>query len=104
MERRGFLKLLGLGVAGIALDQAIPFNRVWSFPKNIVVPELTLEEIEERYLMPAVLQMIKEHNDFLNSYERVWDEEFAVGTRIAIRIPQRFSTPAFPPAPRPSSS
>lgn len=36
-ERRGFLKLFGAGVAGIALEQAIPFNRVWSFPKKIVI-------------------------------------------------------------------
>jgi hypothetical protein len=25
-------------MAGIALDQAIPLNRVWSFPKNLVLP------------------------------------------------------------------
>lgn len=31
--------MLGAGVAGIALEQAIPFSRVWSFPKKIVVPE-----------------------------------------------------------------
>ena len=39
MDRRGFLGLLGMGVAGIALEQAIPFNRVWSFPKKIVIPD-----------------------------------------------------------------
>lgn len=37
MNRRGFFKLFGLGVAGIALEQAIPLGRVWSFPKNILV-------------------------------------------------------------------
>ena len=30
--------LLSGAVAGLALDQAIPFNRVWSFPKEIVIP------------------------------------------------------------------
>lgn len=39
MNRRGFLKALGVGVAGIALKEAIPFNRVWSFPKNIVIAD-----------------------------------------------------------------
>jgi hypothetical protein len=39
MDRRRFLGLLGLGVAGIALDEAIPLNRVWSFPARIVIPE-----------------------------------------------------------------
>lgn len=35
MERRGFLKALAGVVGGIAIEQAIPFGRVWSFPKNI---------------------------------------------------------------------
>lgn len=37
MNRRNFLSLLSSGVAGIALKEAIPFNRVWSFPKQIVI-------------------------------------------------------------------
>jgi hypothetical protein len=35
MNRRGFLKFLALGTGALALEQAIPFNRVWSFPKDI---------------------------------------------------------------------
>ncbi len=38
MDRRGFFKLFGIGVAGVALEQAIPLGRVWSFPKDIVIP------------------------------------------------------------------
>lgn len=38
MNRRSFLRSLGAAVAGIALGEAIPFNRVWSFPSKIVVP------------------------------------------------------------------
>jgi hypothetical protein len=38
MDRRGFLRFLGAGVAGIALEQAIPLGRVWSFPKQIALP------------------------------------------------------------------
>lgn len=37
MNRRSFLAGLSALVGGIALEQAIPFNRVWSFPKQIVV-------------------------------------------------------------------
>lgn len=37
MNRRNFLSLFSAGVAGIALEQAIPLGRVWSFPKEIVV-------------------------------------------------------------------
>lgn len=38
MDRRRFLSLLGLGAAGLALDQAIPLGRVWSFPSKIIAP------------------------------------------------------------------
>lgn len=40
--------MLGLGIGGIALEQAIPLNRVWSFPKEIkrFVP---LSQIEQQY-------------------------------------------------------
>ncbi|HEX3094608.1 MAG TPA: hypothetical protein VHW72_18365 [Candidatus Angelobacter sp.] len=37
MDRRNFLRGLGLVMGGIALDQAIPLGRVWSFPKEIKV-------------------------------------------------------------------
>lgn len=37
MQRRQFLTALGALVGGIAIDQAIPFNRVWSFPKDIKI-------------------------------------------------------------------
>jgi hypothetical protein len=37
MNRRGFLGLLGGAFAGVALDRVIPFGRVWSFPKEIVI-------------------------------------------------------------------
>jgi len=39
MDRRGFLKLFGAAVAGIALEQAVPLGRVWSFPKEIVLAQ-----------------------------------------------------------------
>jgi hypothetical protein len=38
MNRRSFLQGLSALVGGVAIEQAIPFNRVWSFPKNIVIP------------------------------------------------------------------
>jgi hypothetical protein len=36
MNRRGFLKGIGLVIGGIALEQAVPLGRVWSFPAKIV--------------------------------------------------------------------
>lgn len=41
MNRRGFLGML----SGIVLSEAIPLNRVWSFPKEIkIVPVATISE------------------------------------------------------------
>ena len=36
MNRRGFLGVLSGAIAGIAIEQAIPLGRVWSFPTDIV--------------------------------------------------------------------
>jgi hypothetical protein len=66
MNRRNFLSLFSAGVAGIALEQAIPLGRVWSFPKKIVVPESILFAWED--------------------YERI----VKVGSTIRIRQPQRW--------------
>jgi hypothetical protein len=44
MDRRGFLRLLGSAAIGAAVQEAIPFNRVWSFPKAIkIVPYASVE-------------------------------------------------------------
>jgi len=60
MNRRGFLSLLGMGVAGIALEQAIPLGRVWSFPKEIVIAALSEKEFEDLYIRPAAEQLVLE--------------------------------------------
>lgn len=62
MDRRGFLALLGSAVAGIALEQAIPLGRVWSFPKKIVIAKTETEL----------------------AYARL------IGDTIRIRLPQRY--------------
>src|SRR5437899_110770 len=37
MDRRSFLRGLGVVISGVAVEQAIPLGRVWSFPKQIVI-------------------------------------------------------------------
>jgi len=69
MNRRNFLALFSAGVAGIALEQAIPLGRVWSFPKEIVIPEL-------------------EWDDFPS--KTYFSKQFAIGSTIQVRMPQRF--------------
>lgn len=38
MNRRSFLGGLAALVGGLAVEEAIPLGRVWSFPSKIVVP------------------------------------------------------------------
>lgn len=66
MNRRSFLSLFSAGVAGIALEQAIPLGRVWSFPKKIVIAN------------PGVLG---------RAYGFDWSDEVTVGSLTPIRIP-----------------
>lgn len=41
MNRRNFLTGLATLIGGVAIESAIPFNRVYSFPSNIVIPSST---------------------------------------------------------------
>jgi hypothetical protein len=85
MDRRKFFKLLGMGVAGVALDQAIPFNRVWSFPSNIVVPNrlLTTEWVTMESLLilkQSLLRLEKQVHSELIRYEL--DEDLVLVSSI----------------------
>lgn len=57
MDRRGFLKLFGVGVAGLALEQAIPFGRVWSFPKEIVIGKTLSVRFPPRFEIGDVISV-----------------------------------------------
>lgn len=82
MNRRNFLSLLGASMAGIALDQAIPFNRVWSFPKEIVLSNS----------IPVELLAGLEKNFRLHELNWIDLQSFPprIGTTIRLRMPQRF--------------
>lgn len=55
MQRRQFLRGLGVVVGGLLLEQAIPFNRVWSFPKNLRLANLDeINAISTKYIIPAL--------------------------------------------------
>lgn len=73
MNRRSFFKLFGAGAATLALSEAIPFGRVWSFPSKIVVPKVVAVDLacysdfSVLYLQPA---MIKLANDIDQEFRR----------------------------------
>lgn len=75
MDRRGFFKVLGIGLGGIALEQAIPFGRVWSFPSEIVIPEY---EITTAWISLKVLEILKKQLIF----ERPFDGTFGRAVRF----------------------
>lgn len=49
MNRRGFLGALGAMIGGVVLEQAIPFNRVWSFPTEVKVQTASLQDLTVVY-------------------------------------------------------
>lgn len=62
MNRRGFLASLGMLVGGLVLEEAIPFNRVWSVPSNVVVrtsPFTTLAQYPVVYYDRKALEALR---------------------------------------------
>lgn len=65
MNRRSFLGLLGMTIGGVALEQAIPNGRVWSFPSEIkIVPINSLLTVEE--ITAECLQISRRYIKFYN--------------------------------------
>lgn len=64
MNRRGFLGALGAMISGVVLEQAIPFNRVWSFPteiktaKIISLPELAITYYDRKMIENLRMQLV----------------------------------------------
>lgn len=100
MNRRSFLRSLGAAVAGIALGEAIPFNRVWSFPSKIMVPTApvsTAPYLGNQYLTTEmvtkeVLRVLEKNLKFgdIVSFGDDFDRHFKVGTVITLKTPQRY--------------
>jgi hypothetical protein len=72
-DRRRFLGLFGAGIAGLALERAIPFGRVWSFPSKIVVVDVDFG-----------------YGDSVTVIEE-WRREFAHGSTVRIKFPPKWN-------------
>lgn len=89
MDRRNFLGLLGLGAGGILLDQAIPFNRAWSFPKEIIAAPYFGGNI---FLTPEIitretLRILHQKMDFIACINREYCIPDETAIELAIRRP-----------------
>jgi hypothetical protein len=103
MDRRGFLKLLGGGVAGIAIAEAVPLGRVWSFPKVLKLIGIDLAAGEDVTAVSLVRGNVFLTTEYVTmEYLRVLknklrlaelmspaalDRELAVGDVITVNMP-----------------
>jgi hypothetical protein len=91
LNRRNFLSLFGAGVAGLALDQAIPLGRVWSFPKEIVLPAGNVFLTTEWTSMET-LRMLRRECDLEPFFNTEWEKpsKFRIGGKLRVKMPQRW--------------
>lgn len=108
MNRRGFLKMLGGGVAGIAIAEAVPLGRVWSFPKVLKFIGIDLGYgdatavtvgtigagnvfLAHEYVTAEYLRLLKQRLLLASVYTPAFEREFAIGNVIKVRIPRHFT-------------
>jgi hypothetical protein len=103
LNRRGFLKMLGGGVAGIAIAEAVPLGRVRSFPKVLKLIGIDLAAGESVTAVSLVRGNVFLTTEYVTmEYLRVlknklrvaelmrptaFDREFAVGDVITVNMP-----------------
>lgn len=67
MNRRNFLQMATLALAGEGLKRCWPF-RVYSFPAEIVIPSRSWEAIDWGFAHPAALTYMRDMHPYLVSY------------------------------------
>ena len=86
MNRRDFFKSLGLVIGGVAVEQAIPLGRVWSFPTNIVIAP-TNKFLDTNWVAMKCLELLHKNLKFTHNLDRAWDKEFNLSVRVPIIYP-----------------
>jgi hypothetical protein len=75
MNRRGFLGGMAALIGGLALEQAIPFGRVWLFPSEITVNRNVI--LTPDMITREVLRILHEKMRFMGTIDRRYDLKFA---------------------------
>jgi hypothetical protein len=96
MNRRSFFRFLGAAAATLALSEAIPFGRVWSFPSKIVVPETGNRFVTHAEVMTEFLRVYAAKLDeHLRRDAELWNREFGkpfpIGQTITLKMPRPYS-------------
>lgn len=87
--------MLGAVVAGIAIDQVVPFGRVWSFPKDIVIANVPTGNIflNTEWVSLKILQQLKHQLMVVELFKTDWEKDFQahfpIGSSLEIKLPQR---------------
>lgn len=93
MDRRGFLKGLGALIGGVALAEAIPFERVWSFPSVPVVANIARgnQFLTPTWITREALRIFERNLTFVNANSRL---DLVLppysGSVIKFRQPERY--------------
>jgi hypothetical protein len=94
MNRRSFFKFLGAGAATLALSEAIPFGRVWSFPSKIVVPQIGNHFLTHDQVLAETVRIWKSKLVVAEMLNDEWERDFGksvrVGHIVRIRKPPVF--------------
>ncbi len=91
MNRRSFLAGLGALIGGIAIEEAIPFGRVWSFPKSIVIAKPANSLLNIEMVTLEALKILARNLQSVTMFIQEQDRDFAVGGTMNIRTPARYS-------------
>jgi len=88
MNRRCFLSSLGALVGGLAIDQAIPLGKVWSFPSKIERIPVTLRFHRDAFVVI--------HNPFLERINALYgfDQSELIDLQVQRALDVRFLTGA----------
>ena len=85
--------MLGFGVAGLALEQAIPLGRVWSFPKEIVIaPAAGNVFLRTDWISMESLRILKKSWRLTEYFNADWEKfrhPILLDQRVSVRFPPR---------------
>jgi hypothetical protein len=89
MNRREFFKRAGLAIGGIALEEAIPFGRVWSFPSTIVIAKQTAF-LDPLFISREALRILHDNLKLTTFMNEKYESAISRSPlRIAVRPAQR---------------